>query len=148
MDEIVKITLLHANTDDLLADFKKYLEEEKEKRKNTYVYGGSYLSNRELKDERDVFIYEESDVTRTPLQFKKVSEFKEWAEGKKIYMSEYTLNALKGNEFNYVTCYPGCLTLMIRQSYSELKSAAERYYKYNQSYGNYDDDDLYGSVWY
>lgn len=145
MEKIIKIAI---NQPSLIDDFKEHLKEaNKPKTYNTNCFNNVYRSTNNTvppSDDRSVYFYEYSDLTRSPLIFKKVSWFINWAKDHKIYMSSYTENQLRENETNYCTCFVGSATLLIRNSYELLKVAHNAYNDpYNSIRRGYDDYDYW-----
>lgn len=132
MEQIIDITVIKEKKPSLLDDFKKHLEEKKTRTYTTTNYSsGIYRSGTIIEtDNRTVYFYEFSDLTKHPLKFSKVSHFIDWAKEHKIYLSSYTERQLRENEVNYATCYRGSATLMIRASY-ELLKVAQKTMDYN-----------------
>lgn len=70
----------------------------------------------------DIFFYEWSDVTRTPLAFHSLKEFTEFLNKSGITLSTLDRTKLNFYRTNYVACYKNTNTLNIRWSYELLKT--------------------------
>lgn len=143
---------------DLENDFKEHLREKKVS--TTYNTGYNYRNpncfdgvrfSRGLyppSDDRSIFFYEFSDTGRLPRKFEKVSEFLRWAKTYDLYFSDYTKEQLETHPMNYVSCYKNTHTVVVRHTWTELKTAIDNFAKYNpydprtyadDEYGRYND---------
>lgn len=137
MENVINITVIDEKKPSLLDDFKKHLEAKKTTAYNTNYSSGIYRSkNINESDDKTIFFYEFSDLTRHPLKFIKITHFIQWAKEHKIYISSYTEKQLRENDINYATCYKGSATLMIRSSYEYLKIAQRSIDYNNREYSN------------
>ena len=154
MNEDIKTIVIINSQLNLKEDFNEHLKEHK----TTYSYNGVYRNpycfngfnrNSGIKsDLRQIWFYEFSDTTRLPRKFEKVSDFIEWAKSYDLYISAYVKEEMESSEYNYVSCYNGCKTVIVRHKFDDLKAALNYrpHYDSSTSYP-YGYNDYYEDYW-
>lgn len=168
MEEINDFFILVEKKLDLKVDFKEYLDS----KKTSYNYTGYNGYNSQYRnpncfdgvrfsrgmcppmDDRRILFYEFSDTQRLPRRFDKVSEFMKWAKECKLYVTDYTKEQLETHPVNYVSCYKGMTTVIVRDSWEALDKSLRDNAKYQEfnsydpkSYEDDDEDYRYSEYW-
>lgn len=112
------------DTLDSKEDLKEYIVEKKKVPEvNPYRYTYSYYNNKERKNERTVYFYEFSDLSRVPLVFKTVDEFCKWAYDHGVEVTSYSEGVMRETPINYVACFHGKQYICAREKWADLDKA-------------------------
>ena len=126
---------IHCNINAYMETCKKMEEENRKKAElnwklahpNTSVFSSKTDHNQNTfcqyisTNECEIYFYEWSDITRTPLNFKYYTDFYEFLDKSNIILSNNNYNKMKQMKKCYMTCEKGKRNLLLADEYKKLE---------------------------
>lgn len=123
-----------------------------------FLFRSSLIKKNEEKEKKiDIYFYEWSNISTTPLHYFRVETFEEFLKRSGITLETYQRGIIARLGTVFVSCYKGTKTLVIRSTWKGLKSAMDEFLNGDTSpssgsviqrptaYNDYDDYELYDS---
>lgn len=119
-----------------------------------FLFRSSLIKKNEEKEKKiDIYFYEWSNISTTPLHYFRVESFEEFLKRSGICLEPYQRGIIARLGTVFVSCYKGTKVLAIRSTWKGLESAMnDTDLKGSTSvvhrptvYNDYDDDELYDS---